>query len=355
MKAVATESAFHAAKPEARRGDPPEPLGQPSLIKIFLLDSGGMECFILGTGGMMPLPNRNLTSMLLRREGELFLFDCGEATQISLRQLNLKWKKISVILISHTHADHITGLPGILMLNAQVERDEPLVIIGPPKVREYVETSRKVLDMYINYPIEIREIEDPSTPGEVFRGDGYAIRSFPLRHSKVCVGYSLIEDDRPGVFFPEKAKETGVPMGPLWGRLQKGLDVELPDGRLVTPGDVMGEARTGRKVSFVTDTTWRDSIPGEVRGSDLLICEAMFGEDLAESAREKKHFTARQAGRLAAQAGDVRRMGLIHYSPRYIDRELKVLRNEARELFPGAFLCRDRMTIEVPYRDEEGS
>ena len=163
-----------------------------------------MECFILGTGGMMPLPNRNLTSMLLRREGELFLFDCGEATQISLRQLNLKWKKISVILISHTHADHVTGLPGILMLTAQVERDEPLIIIGPPKVKEYVETSREVLDMYINYPLEIREIEKPGKPQEVYRGDGYSIRSFPLRHSKTCVGYAFEEDPRPGVFFPDK-------------------------------------------------------------------------------------------------------------------------------------------------------
>lgn len=311
-----------------------------------------MESFILGTGGMMPLPNRNLTSMLLRREGELFLFDCGEATQISLRQLNLKWKKISVILISHTHADHITGLPGILMLTAQVERDDPLVIIGPPKVKEYVESSRRVLDMYINYPLEIREIAKPGIPQEVHRGEGYSIRSFPLRHSKVCVGYVFEEDTRPGIFYPEKAVEAGVPRGPLWGRLQKGETVSLDDGSRVMPNQVMGESRHGRKISYVTDTTWRNSIPGEVAGSDLLICEAMFGEDLAESAREKKHLTARQAGQLAAKAGDIRRMGLIHYSPRYTHRELKVLRDECREHFPGAFLCRDRMVIQLPHREE---
>ena len=301
----------------------------------------------------MPLPNRNLTSMLLRREGELFLFDCGEATQISLRKLNLKWKKISVILISHTHADHITGLPGILMLTAQVERDEPLVIIGPPKVREYVESSRKVLDMYINYPIEIREIEKPSVAQEVFRGDGYSIRSFPLRHSKVCVGYSLVEDDRPGIFYPEKAEAAQVPRGPLWGQLQKGSNVELEGGRIVTPQDVMGEERQGRKVSYVTDTAWRDDIPTEVAQSDLLICEAMFSEEFAASAREKKHLTAKQAGRIAAQAGGIKKMGMIHYSPRYTDRELKILRDECREHFPGAFLCRDRMVIQVPHQDEE--
>ena len=299
----------------------------------------------------MPLPNRNLTSMLLRREGELFLFDCGEATQISLRQLNLKWKKISVILISHTHADHITGLPGILMLSAQVEREEPLIIIGPPKIKEYVETSRRVLDMYINYPLEVREIQNPGIAQTVYSGDGYSIRSFPLRHSKVCVGYSFIEDSRPGVFYPEKAIEYGVPRGPSWGRLQKGESVELPDGNLITPEQVMGSPRPGRKISFITDTAWKDSIPNEISGSDLLICEAMFGEDLAESAKEKKHLTAREAGKLAAAAGNIKKMGLIHYSPRYTDRELKILKNECREFFPGAFLCRDRMVIKIPHED----
>src|SRR6056297_3975013 len=128
-----------------------------------------LELFILGTGGMMPLPNRFLTSMLLRREGDLFLFDCGEGTQVSLRKLNLRWKKINTIFISHTHADHITGLPGILMLSSQVERSEPLYIIGPPRIREYVETSRRVLDMYINYDIVIDEITEAGT---VYEGDG---------------------------------------------------------------------------------------------------------------------------------------------------------------------------------------
>ncbi len=301
---------------------------------------------------MMPLPNRNLTSMLLRREGELFLFDCGEGTQVGLRQLNLKWKKISVILITHTHADHITGLPGILMLTAQVERSEPLVIIGPPKVRDYVETSRRVLDMYINYPIEIREIASPGIPQEVYRGSEYSIRSFPVLHSRVCVGYSFIEDRRPGIFYPEKAMEAGVPRGPLWGQLQKGQSVVLEDGRVIEPSRVMGSERSGRKVSYVTDTAWKKSISAEVANSDLLICEAMFAENLADSAREKKHLTARQAGQLARQAGGIKRMGLTHFSPRYTNRELKVLRDECREFFPEAFLCRDGMNIPLPHEED---
>lgn len=311
-----------------------------------------MESFILGTGGMMPLPNRNLTSMLLRREGELFLFDCGEATQVSLRKLNLKWKKISVILISHTHADHITGLPGMLMLNAQVVREEPLVIIGPPKVREYVESSRRVLDMYIDYPIRIREITNPGTPQCVYETDEYSIHSFPLRHSKPCVGYSFKEFSRPGLFYPEKAMSLNIPRGPLWGRLQKGESIQLDDGRSISPSDVMGEERYGRKVSYVTDTSWIPSIATEVADSDLLLCEAMFEEKLAGSASEKKHLTARQAGRIAAEAGGISRLGLFHFSPRYNGRELKILRDECRQLFPSAFLCRDRMIIPLPYREE---
>ncbi|MDC7222715.1 MAG: ribonuclease Z [Spirochaetales bacterium] len=307
-----------------------------------------METFILGSGGMMPLPGRHLTSVLLRREGELFLFDCGEGTQVSLKKLNLKWKKISTIFISHTHADHVTGLPGLLMLSSQVERDEPLTIIGPPRIAEYIEVNRKALEMYINYEIHVKEIEDPYTEQVVYQGEGFKIRSFPLRHSRVCVGYTLEEDSRPGIFFPEKAKELGVPVGPLWSCLQRGETVELEEGRIVQPAQVMGEPRRGRKFSFVTDTSYHESIAPQVSGSDLLICEAMFDSSLAESAREKKHLTAEQAGKIASEAGGVKKMGLIHYSPRYTKRELSVLKDEASLHFPETFLCRDQMDITIP-------
>jgi len=212
-----------------------------------------MEAFVLGCGGMMPLPYRHLTSVLLRRDGDLFLFDCGEGTQVSLKRLNLKWKKIDAIFISHTHADHVTGLPGIMMLNSQVDRTEPLYIYGPPKVAEYVESSRKVLDMYINYPVIVKEITAPCV---VHEGDGFKIRAFPLNHTKVCVGYTLEESDRPGEFNPERAEELKVPRGKLWGMLQKGQSVESEDGKTVLPSDVMGASRKGRKFSFVTDTQY---------------------------------------------------------------------------------------------------
>ena len=306
-----------------------------------------MEAFILGCGGMMPLPYRHLTSVLLRREGDLFLFDCGEGTQVSLRRLNLKWKKIDAIFISHTHADHVTGLPGILMLNAQVDRTEPLYIYGPPKIKEYVETSRKVLDMYINYPIVVKEIEAPCV---VHSGKDFYIRAFPLDHTKVCVGYTLEELDRPGEFNPDKARELGVPVGPLWAQLQNGFEVQAADGTTVKPEQVLGEKRSGRKFSFVTDTLYKTTIADEVRGSDLLVCEGMFEEELIDQAKEKKHMTATQAATIARDA-NVRRMCMIHYSPRYTDRELEKLLTQAREVWPNTELSRDRLNIEIPYID----
>ncbi|MFW5995127.1 MAG: ribonuclease Z [Spirochaetia bacterium] len=310
-----------------------------------------MESFILGCGGMMPLPNRHLTSMLLRREGELFLFDCGEGSQVALRKLNLKWKKISAIFVTHSHADHVTGLPGMLMLSAQVDRDEPLYIYGPPRVGEYVEANRRILEMYINYEIIVKEIEDPATPGVVYQGEGFHVRSFPAKHTRTCVGYSLIEDSRSGVFHPERAEAQQVPRGPMWAALQRGEQVTLNDGTVVTPDSVLGPPRPGRKVTFLTDSLSLPSFEEEVRDSDLLICEGMFDESMRESAQSKRHMTAADAGKLAARAGGVGKMGLIHYSPRYTDRDLKILKSEARAEFSGSFLTRDRQHIPIPNKD----
>jgi len=306
-----------------------------------------MEAFILGCGGMQPLPYRHLTSVLLRREGNLFLFDGGEGTQVSLKRLNLKWKKIDAIFISHTHADHVTGLPGILMLSSQVDRKEPLYIYGPSKIKEYIETSRRVLDMYINYPIIVKEITAPCI---VHSGKDFYIRAFPLEHTKTCVGYTLEEADRPGVFFPEKARALGVPCGPLWAQLQQGFEVSTPEGKIVKPEEVLGQKRSGRKFSFVTDTLFKPSIIDEVRGSNLLICEGMFESALEDQAKEKKHMTAIQAATIAKEA-EVLRMCMIHYSPRYTDRDLQKLLEEAQSVWPKAELSRDRMHIDIPFID----
>jgi len=295
----------------------------------------------------MPLPNRHLTSVLLRREGDLFLFDCGEGTQVSLRRLNLRWKKISVIFVSHTHADHVTGIPGLLMLSSQVDRDDPLYIIGPPRIAEYIESSRRVLDMYINYEIVVKEI---TAPGVVYSGEGFHVRAFPLRHTKPCYGYTLEEDKRPGEFHVEKAEALGVKRGPKWAALQSGQIVQAEDGTDVLPAQVLGPERTGRKFSFVTDTLAFREIADEVAGSDLFVCEGMFEKALEESAREKRHMTAEQAACIA-KAATVKKLALIHYSPRYTEYELKQVIREAEAVFPSTVLSKDRMVFPIEYVD----
>jgi ribonuclease Z len=309
------------------------------------------EAYVLGTGGTMPLPGRFLTSVLLRREGELILFDCGEGTQVALRRLGLRWKNISTIFISHTHADHVTGLPGILMLSSQVERDQPLHIYGPPRIREYIESSRRTLEMYINYEIVIHEILKPDVPADVHFGDGYRVQSFPLSHSRVCLGYTLIEDPRPGLFFPEKARECGVPMGPFWGKLQSGESVELSDGQIIHSTDVLGPARSGRKFTYVTDSLPISSISTFMENADLVMCEGMYLDAEKDTAEEKRHMTGVQAAKLAVDAGGVKKLGLFHFSPRYTKREIFAIEQEAQAIFSPAFAARDGMHIDIPFED----
>ena len=305
-----------------------------------------LEAFQLGTSGMMPLPGRFLTSVLVRRDGDLFLFDSGEGTQVSMKMLNLRWKKISAIFISHMHADHVTGLPGILMLSSQVDRTDPLYVIGPQKLGDYIESSRRILDMYINY--EIRFI--PAETGVVYSGDGFSVQAFPLIHTKPCFGYALVEEKRKGEFHPDKAMELGIPKGKLWGQLQNGMSVTLDDGRVIESSMVMGAAREGRKISYVTDTMYFPQIADYVHDSDILFCEGMFEKALRDTAREKKHMTSYEAGLIARESGSLK-LCLQHYSPRYSDRELRILERDAKEVFPDTVLTRDRMSFSIPLKD----
>lgn len=295
---------------------------------------------------MMPLPGRFLTSALVRREGELFLFDCGEGTQISLKMLNLKWKHISSIFISHMHADHVTGLPGLLMLSSQVEREEPLYIYGPDRLGDYIESSRRILDMFINYEI----VFTPVREGVLVETDEYTVNCFMLRHTKVCYGYSLVEKKRPGAFSVEAALDHHVPRGPLWAQLQRGQSVMSDDGVLVHPDQVLGPAREGRKFTYITDTLYFPELADYAHDSDILFCEGMFESALEDDAREKKHMSARQAAMVARDAG-ARMLCLQHYSPRYSNAELKTLEREAQEVFPGTILTRDRMSFKIPLKD----
>ncbi len=301
------------------------------------------EVFILGTSGMTPLPGRFLTSSMIRRKGELFLFDCGEGTQVSLKMLNLKWKKINKIFISHMHADHVTGLPGILMLSAQVDRVEPLYIYGPKKLKEYIDSSRKILDMYINYEIIFEEVNE----GIIIDNDEYSIEAIKLNHTKPCFGYVLREKDRPGEFYPQKAMEYKIKPGPDFGKLQKGESIINSDGLKITPEMVMGENRKGRAFSYITDTLYLKNIAKKIMNVDLLLCEGMFEAGMEDIAKEKKHMCVNQAAQIAKDA-NARMLALMHYSPRYNDFELNALKYQAREIFPNTILTKDRMIFSIP-------
>lgn len=304
------------------------------------------EVFSLGTSGMMPLPGRFLTSALVRREGELFLFDCGEGTQVSLKMLNLSWKKISRIFISHMHADHVTGLPGLLMLSSQVDRTEPLYIYGPSRLGDYIDSSRRILDMFINYEIIFTPVEE----GAIVEEEEFSVNCFMLRHTKLCYGYSIVEKPRAGEFSVERALEHRVPRGPLWSKLQHGSSVLNSDGETVTPDMVLGPERDGRKFTYITDTLYFPELADYAHDSDILFCEGMFDSSLEADAQDKKHMTSRQAAMVARDA-NAAKLCLQHYSPRYSDRELKVLLEEAREIFPQTVLTRDRMCFNIPLKD----
>ena len=303
------------------------------------------EVYVLGTGGMQPLPRRFLNSALVRRKGELFLFDAGEGTQVALKKLSLHWKKINKIFISHIHADHVTGLPGLLLLSSQVDRDEPLHIYGPSPLEEYIEASRRILDMYINYEIVIHTITQNET---IVDSDEYCIKAFELDHRKQCFGYTLIEKERNGEFNKDKAIELGVPMGPLWGKLQRGEDVCV-DGKVIKSSDIVGEKRKGRKFSFITDTTYTEDAASHVFGSDLLLIEGMFEHALVKDAHEKKHLTVVESATIAKDA-EAKKAGFMHHSPRYSESELKRLEKEGKEVYPNVFMCKDGMHFDIPLK-----
>ena len=235
------------------------------------------------------------------------------------------------------HADHVTGLPGLLMLSSQVDRTEPLYIYGPEKLRDYIDANRRLLDMYINYEIKFVQTE----PGIVLETEEYSIEAVPLLHTKPCMGFVMKEKDRPGEFNVEKANELGIPCGPMWGMLQKGMDVKLDDGTIIHPEQVLGQPRKGVKFSYITDTVYMGHIASHVSESDLLLCEGMFSRDLSQDAFEKKHMTSTQAAMIARDSKS-KMLGLIHYSPRYTDKELQILKQEACELFENTVLCKDR-------------
>ena len=294
-----------------------------------------LSLFFAGTGGSVPSARRGLPAVLVRRGGEQILFDCGEGTQRQLIK-SVGLVDVDAVFITHFHADHWLGLPGMLKSFALRERSRPLSVYGPPGLRELMERMRFV---YGRLPYELSVVE--LAPAETVAGDGYLVGAIPVRHKgEACYGYALVEDARPGHLDPGLAARLGVRPGPDFGRLQRG---ETVNG--VTPEQVLGPARPGRKIVISGDTAPCESMVVAAHESDVLVHEATFAEEETERARQTSHSTARQAAVLALQA-QVRMLALTHISSRYPGGEL---REQARAVFPNTEAPRDYDTIEVPF------
>ncbi len=314
-----------------------------------------LESFVLGTSGSLPLPKRSLSSILLHREGQKFLFDCGEGVQVNLKAMRVRWKHLRVICISHSHADHVTGLPGILMLCAQVNREEPLTIICPHSVKNFITSVRKELGIYVNYDIEYITLDDVITEAKIYEDENkeYDIFAFPGRHTRDVWGFSFVEKPRSGKFFPELARQRGIPIGPLWSKLQQGQSVKLTNGEVILPHEVLGASRRGRKVCYVTDTRPTEDIAHAIVGADMVFCEGMFKHEHSFAAKEKYHMTGVEAAQLMHRSRVIK-AGLTHFSPRYLLKDIYEIEREAQQVFPNIFCCRDKMRIFIPYDEDEG-
>ena len=299
-----------------------------------------LDVCLLGCGGMMPLPYRWLTSLMTRYNGSSLLIDCGEGTQIAIKEKGWSFKPIDVICFTHYHGDHISGLPGLLLTMGNADRREPLTLIGP-KGLERVVTALRVIAPELPFPIHCVEIEGAE---QTFEMNGYRLKAFRVNHNVLCYGYAL-EIDRAGKFDPERAKAEQIPQM-YWKHLQKGETVEY-EGRILTPDLVLGPPRKGIKLTYTTDTRPTDSIRENAKGSDLFICEGMYGEkEKIAKAREYKHMTFYEAAQLAKDA-QVKEMWLTHYSPSLTRAEEYM--DDVRKIFPAAKAGKDKMSAELNF------
>lgn len=302
-----------------------------------------VDVCLLGSGGMMPLPYRWLTSMLARYNGQSILIDCGEGTQIALKKQGWSPKPIDIICFTHYHADHISGLPGMLLTMGNAERKDPLTIIGPKGLQRVVSALRVIAP---ELPFEVNCVEITENE-QTFQFDGFRIESFRVNHNVLCYGYSLIVD-RGAKFMVEKAKKLDIDRR-YWAFLQKGESVEV-EGVTYTPDMVLGETRKGIKITYCTDTRPTPLISKSAKDADLFICEGMYGDpEKAQKAIENKHMTFYEAAELAKKA-DVARLWLTHYSPS-LTKPNEFL-PAVRKIFDKTETGKDGKTIELIFEDE---
>lgn len=302
-----------------------------------------LDICLLGTAGMMPLPNRALTSLVTRFNGSMIMIDCGEGTQVSLKKKGISSKPIDFILFTHFHADHISGLPGLLLTMGNAERVEPVTMVGPKGLQKTVEALRVIAP---ELPFEIKYIELSENYEELKLGE-YRIEAFKVHHNVTCYGYT-INIDRSGRFDAERAKAADIPLK-FWNRLQKGETIE-EDGKTYTSDMVLGPTRRGLKVTYCTDTRPCKAIETYAKDADLAILEGMYAEpEKLEKAKQYKHMTFYEAANIAKNAC-VKEMWLTHYSPSLIHAEQYM--DKVKEIFPNTILSKDGREVTL-YYDEE--
>ncbi len=301
-----------------------------------------LDLCLLGTGGMMPLPGRWTTSLITRYNGSSLLIDCGEGTQVAMKKAGWSFNPVDIICFTHFHADHIAGLPGFLLTMGNAERKDDLIIVGPKGVEKVV-NSLRVIAPELPFAIKFRELTDSHETLEI---NGYVIDAFKVQHRVTCYGYS-ISIRRQGRFDADEAKRLGIPLV-FWNRLQKGETID-DGGRVYTPEMVLGPPRKGIKVTYCTDSRPVPAIAENAAGSDLFICEGMYGEDGKEAkAREYKHMTVYEAAALARDAG-VKELWLTHYSPSMVRPDEYL--DKVRSVFAGAKMPKDGWVRTIDFTD----
>lgn len=302
-----------------------------------------LKVIFLGTSSARPTPKRFTSSVALSYGSDLFLFDCGEGTQVRLMQSSVRAARFRAVLLSHFHGDHVNGLPGLLGTMGLNGRREPLTIVGPKGLGLWMKTLRQLSILTPSFPLELVE----HGPELLLEGADWAVHAVPLVHRVPTVGYRFDERALRGRFDLERAVALGVPPGPLFGRLQRGEDVTLEDGRVVQASDVVGPTRAGRRVAIITDTRVSDKVVEFARGADLLIHEATYAASESKQAHERLHSTAAQAAQIAKEAG-VKQLMLTHFSTKYAN--VQPLLNEARAIFPATEAAWDlrEWTVPVP-------